>query len=409
MFFIFNTNLFKLYLKKILALPKHARVISVSKETIHFEINGEKKCRVYQNIFASFPIVINIKRILFIAVGIFTKGMSCIGFGFILSTDTTATNNADTWIRSNIPNTNLEGADLKVGYRGSLTDRILIRFTLPAGSGTISKIALFLKLQGYDEADNMPCSIHECSRTFVENQATWNSYSTGNTWTTAGGDYSATKVDVTTIGSSTGSFYEWDLVGGTSDNPISGLTWESVINLLIKRETESGSTTTKNFYTKGDATVGNRPYIEITYTAISAPTVTTQAVSQITNTTATGNGNVTADGGAEITQRGVCVSESVNPTTDDDTFISAGTTGAFTADITGLTIGTHYHVRAYAINSEGTSYGADVEFDTLETPSELRDFTNKPGATYDANKTTVIYAEDMANIKEWIEYLASNL
>ena len=45
----------------------------------------------------------------------------------------------------------------------------------------------------------------------------------------------------------------------------------------------------------------------------------------------------------------------------------------------------------------------------LPVPSELRDFTNRPGIEYDANKTTVVFAEDMALIKEWIEYLNSKL
>lgn len=97
----------------------------------------------------------------------------------------------------------------------------------------------------------------------------------------------------------------------------------------------------------------------------TAPTVTTQAVSSIGVTTATGNGNVTSDGGDTITQRGVCWSTSANPTTSDSTATSGGTTGAYTASITGLSAGTLYHVRAYAINSTGTSYGSDVTFTTL--------------------------------------------
>lgn len=93
-----------------------------------------------------------------------------------------------------------------------------------------------------------------------------------------------------------------------------------------------------------------------------APTVTTQAVTDIDKTTATGNGNVTSDGGSAITERGTCISTSANPTTADTKFTTTGTTGAFTTSMTSLTKGQHYHVRAYAINSIGTSYGADVEF-----------------------------------------------
>lgn len=108
--------------------------------------------------------------------------------------------------------------------------------------------------------------------------------------------------------------------------------------------------------------------IYATYTvapSASPPTVTTQAVSSINETTATGNGNVTDDGGDTITERGVCWSTSPTPTTENSKATSAGTTGAFTAAMTGLTANTLYYVRAYAINSEGTRYGAQVTFTTL--------------------------------------------
>ena len=101
---------------------------------------------------------------------------------------------------------------------------------------------------------------------------------------------------------------------------------------------------------------------------LSAPTVSTQAVSDIDITTATGEGTVISDGGATITERGVVWALTSNPTTANSKATKAGTTGSYTADITGLTGGVLYHVRAYAINSEGTSYGSDVSFTTLTTP-----------------------------------------
>jgi len=111
-------------------------------------------------------------------------------------------------------------------------------------------------------------------------------------------------------------------------------------------------------------------YIVINYTPIVAPTVTTQAVSAITSTTATGNGNVVSDGYGAITERGTVYNTTVNPDTATGTKdTSAGTTGAFTTSIDTLTKGTLYHVRAYAINVIGTSYGADVEFTTIDNPA----------------------------------------
>jgi hypothetical protein len=110
-------------------------------------------------------------------------------------------------------------------------------------------------------------------------------------------------------------------------------------------------------------------YISVSYTGTAAPVVTTQAVSAITPTTATGNGNVTSDGDSAITERGTVYSLAADPTTGDTKDISAGTTGAFTTSIDTLTKGTFYHVRAYAINAIGTSYGADVEFTTVGDPT----------------------------------------
>ena len=59
------------------------------------------------------------------------------------------------------------------------------------------------------------------------------------------------------------------------------------------------------------------------------------------------------------TQHGVVWSTSANPTIADSktTDGDVTATGAFTSSITGLTPGMLYHVRAYATNTAGTSYG----------------------------------------------------
>ncbi len=95
----------------------------------------------------------------------------------------------------------------------------------------------------------------------------------------------------------------------------------------------------------------------------SAPTVTTQAVDDIGITTATGNGTITDIGSSAITQYGHCWAESANPTIADS-LVGKGTrgVGAYESAITLLTANTLYHVRAYASNGQGTSYGADVTF-----------------------------------------------
>lgn len=99
--------------------------------------------------------------------------------------------------------------------------------------------------------------------------------------------------------------------------------------------------------------------------ALQKPTVTTSQVTNIQQTSATGGGNVTASGGATVTARGICWSISHNPTIANSHQSSGSGTGTFTANISGLSPGTTYYVRAYAINSAGTSYGSEVSFTTL--------------------------------------------
>ena len=94
------------------------------------------------------------------------------------------------------------------------------------------------------------------------------------------------------------------------------------------------------------------------------PVVTTLEVTNIEWRTASVSGEVTDDGGLPETERGICWSTSHNPELSGD-HVSNGTgAGNFTVDVTGLTVGTIYFVRAYAKNSVGVSYGDELSFET---------------------------------------------
>ena len=97
---------------------------------------------------------------------------------------------------------------------------------------------------------------------------------------------------------------------------------------------------------------------------VSLPTISTTTVSQITENSAVGGGNITSDGGGSITARGLCWSTFQNPTLNNSHITTGNGTGSFTGNITGLTPGTTYYVRAYATNSVGTAYGNTVSFTT---------------------------------------------
>lgn len=97
-----------------------------------------------------------------------------------------------------------------------------------------------------------------------------------------------------------------------------------------------------------------------------APIVSSQAVSDVLATTATGNGNITDLGVPNPTAHGVCYNTtgdpSISDTVTDEGVTSA--TGTYTTSITGLTADTKYYVRAYATNTTGTGYGIQVTFTT---------------------------------------------
>ena len=103
---------------------------------------------------------------------------------------------------------------------------------------------------------------------------------------------------------------------------------------------------------------------------IYKPTVTTNSVSDITETSAVCGGNVTSDGGSPVTARGVCWSVSPNPTVNDNKTVDGTGKGIFTSNIVGLTSDRVYYVRAYATNSKGTIYGEEKSFTTnSDTPN----------------------------------------
>jgi hypothetical protein len=138
--------------------------------------------------------------------------------------------------------------------------------------------------------------------------------------------------------------------------------------------TGGGNSNTQNFNIIGSTTT-------------TAPIVTTAAISSITTISATGGGNVTSDGGAAVTARGVCYATTSNPTTSDTCVSSGSGTGAFTANLTSLSAGTTYNVRAYATNTAGTSYGNEVSF-TTDTPSVSPTVTTTPVSSITTNSAT---------------------
>src|SRR6187200_2877942 len=79
----------------------------------------------------------------------------------------------------------------------------------------------------------------------------------------------------------------------------------------------------------------------------TVPILTTSDVTEITPVSAKCGGNITSDGGATVTERGVCWSTGLNPTIADSKTSDGTGVGTFTSTISGLTVGTTYYVRSY--------------------------------------------------------------
>lgn len=105
------------------------------------------------------------------------------------------------------------------------------------------------------------------------------------------------------------------------------------------------------------------------------PVVVTSEITDITQFNAISGGTVTDDGGADVTDSGICWSTDGEPTIEDNKISCCAGTGSYIIRIKPLNAGTKYYVRAYATNSEGTAYGNQLTLET-EGKSLPRIFTN---------------------------------
>ena len=110
-----------------------------------------------------------------------------------------------------------------------------------------------------------------------------------------------------------------------------------------------------------------------TYSAPVAPTVTSSAATSIGAASATLNGNVTADGGASVTDRGFVYNTSSGVTISNNKTVAAEGatgTGAITLGLSSLSVNAQHYFKAYAINSVNTTLSAEQSFWTLaNTPA----------------------------------------
>lgn len=111
--------------------------------------------------------------------------------------------------------------------------------------------------------------------------------------------------------------------------------------------------------------------ISLSFTTLPAELakLSTSTASNITPNSATVAGSIASDGGAPVTERGICWNSNPSPTIVNSKSIEGGGIGGFTSNLTSLISGQKYYARAYATNSIGTVYGNEISFTTPSLPT----------------------------------------
>jgi uncharacterized protein (TIGR02145 family) len=155
-----------------------------------------------------------------------------------------------------------------------------------------------------------------------------------------------------------GNSLEYEVYFGQTNPPYNSYTTNTTSLSLDKLK--NSTTYYWQVYATDCAGTSNYSSVSSFTTGIEIPTVITTGVGYITLDSFNGGGKITSDGGAAVTERGVCWSAEHYPSIADSKTIDGSGTGSFTSTFTGLSANTLYYVTAYATNSVGTGYGNTV-------------------------------------------------
>ena len=217
----------------------------------------------------------------------------------------------------------------------------------------------------------------------------------GVVWNTTGSPTIYNYTGITSNGSGIGSF----------TSSITGLTCNTTYYVRAYATNSAGTSYGTQY-----------PVTPVCTPVIVVPTVTTAATTATSSTTATSGGNVTSDGGATVTARGVCWSTSQSPTVVNSITTDGTGVGSFTSSISELTANTTYYVRAYATNSDGSGYGSQVNITTPSvqitndfyiTNASVSPTTIAPGGTISVSCDQNYSGNSTASLSPYVGYYLS--
>ena len=170
----------------------------------------------------------------------------------------------DTYTDENYPDRTMDDeSGLYVGRSATdKAERALLHFSitsLPTDAIiTQAKLKLYLS---YSDSDSQTIWAYRLAQTeWDERSVSWNNYKTNQAWTNPGGDFTTTNGTFTSVDTTLGQWYEWD-VKDITVYAFSNL--DKQVHLLLKYKNETGSKNMKAFNSIGQDP--NKPKLEISY------------------------------------------------------------------------------------------------------------------------------------------------
>ena len=173
-------------------------------------------------------------------------------------------------------------------------------------------------------------------------------------------------------------------ITGTASNDV-----YAIDDLVIRQRLGAADHTITGYNARGSSST------TLNIRVVDLPTLTTTAVSaNTTGFTVSSGGNITSDGGGNVSYRGVVWGISSGPTIALSTRTSDGTgTGSFTSSVSGLTPNTTYYLRACVTTELGTFYGNEVSFTTPQVAVHI----SFPSASYTLVRNTAMTPISITN------------